>query len=129
MKPRFIFFIITIFCAVLIIVAAAASSAPNPKSTAKGQVTCTVNGEVGVAQAKITNMNTGNSITIVGANLPYSFVCSKDDSIRISITTEADYSFNAWIFNTKTFDSHNPITIKMTADTTVTANLLYVEYK
>jgi hypothetical protein len=117
-----IFAFLAIFIVVIIIVASASSTPSKPHI--KGLEVCTVQAEIGVASIKISNQNTGNSIIKTGADLPYSFNFTVGDTLKFQVTTLAEYTFNAWVFNTGTFDNHNPLNLKPTDSVTMTANIL-----
>jgi len=104
---------------------AAVTSSGGPRTTSPaGMVVVTVRGDIGVESVVITNLNTGNSIVKTSLTLPYSFNVTKDSSIQFILTTKTGFMFNAWTFQTGTFDNHNPLTIKVTSATTVSAETI-----
>lgn len=127
MKPRFAIFILGIVVLIIIIIGIVASSGGTTRKTTLGLVVCTVQAEIGVETVKIINMNTGASIIKTGTQLTFksfSFNCTKGDTLQFHVTTMKDYIFNAWTFNTGTFDQHNPLTITISADTVMKAEML-----
>ena len=128
MKPRF-YIILAVIALIVIIGVAAASQQPTsvtkptptpapvttPVVHPPAVVSITINSEVGVKQVVITNLNTGTSITKRSTDLPFTFNADNGDSLRFYVTTEESYMWNSWMFNTGTFDNHNPLTLKATS--------------
>ena len=81
----------------------------------------------GLSTVKIINLNTGTSIIKAATALPYSFNVTRGDTLQLIAATQPNFLFNAWVFNTGTFDNHNPLTVKVNADATITAEVLYIE--
>lgn len=115
-----------IFIAVIAGIAFAVSSGGSRTTSPAGMVVVTVRGDVGVDAVKILNLNTGNSIIKTSLNLPFSFNVTKDSSLQFVVTTKTGFEFNAWTFQTGTFDNHNPLTVKITQATTVQAETILV---
>ncbi len=112
--------LIGIFIIAVIIVAA--NQSPSISKTTAGQVTVTIDGEVGTVTVKITNLNTGTSINRTAVDLPFRFNCTKGDTIQVTASTVNDYAFNSWFFNNLgTFDHHNPLLIKVNGNLYMTA--------
>jgi hypothetical protein len=125
LKNRFYLIVLGLAFIVIIGIAAAASSGgKKPATNVPGQVVCTIRAEVGVDNITVANLNTGQSIIKTNTMLPFSFNCTKGDIIQLRVKTMNEYSFNAWVFNTGTFDNRNPLLWKMDADTTMTACVL-----
>jgi len=122
---RIYLLLIVIFIVAIIIIGAAANSSPKkpeptppppPITPTPTTVSITINTEIGVKQITITNLNTGTSIIRRQADLPFTFQAVNGDTIRFNVQTEAGYIFNAWIFQSQTFDNHNPLTLKVTGN-------------
>jgi hypothetical protein len=132
LKPRFFLIVGVLFIFLIAVVAVAASNKPetlNPTPTPTPTspptitqtpqpttVTISINNEIGVKQVTITNINTGTSITKRNADLPFMFKASRGDTIRFNVITEEGYIWNAWMFQSDTFDNHNPLTLKVTSN-------------
>jgi len=68
-------------------------------------------------QVKVSNQNTGTSITKMAADLPYTFYFNKDDTLNINVTVSQGYAWNAWEIDQQPwFDNHNPLTLKTDVD-------------
>ncbi len=119
--PLIIIGIIIVFFLAL---AWAASGNSAQRITPPGMEVCTIQSEVGVSTVKITNQNTGTSIVKTVSNLPYSFNFTRGDTLQFNVTMQPEYVFNAWTFNTGTFDNHNPLTIKPTDNVVMTVTVL-----
>ena len=116
------------FIIIIAIIYGASSASPNAKKA--GTVTLTVKAEMGVEYVKISNLNTATNIIKTGTDLlgpGFEFSCTKGDTLRFYVSTAESYIFNAWFFQTNTFDDHNPLTIQVNSDLTMTADMLIVE--
>ena len=114
MKQRFWLFIGIISLIVAALLYAGSQSSSYRSSNPAGLVTCTVNGDIGIAQVTITNQNTGKSITKQYANLPYTFNLTEGDTLRFNVTMLEGYAWNAWELNQYPwFAQDNPFTIKV----------------
>ena len=101
-----------VFLVCIVVIVAAALSGGNRAVLPAGVKTCTVQAEVGVESVKISNQNIGTSIIITATLLPYSFNFTSGDTLQFNVSTMPGYTFNAWVFNTGTFDNHNPLNLK-----------------
>jgi len=115
---------ICIIILIIVVVVAISGGGGNKPSSPQGQLVCTVNGDVGVSVIKITNANTGNSITKTAADLPFSFNFTKGDTLQFNVTVLSDYEFNAWMFTTGTFNNHNPLVLKTETPLIMTADCI-----
>ena len=112
MKQRFWLFIGGIALLAIIIVAASAASSGS-RGKPQGTSTCTISSAIGITQIKITNFNTGTSITKTAADLPYTFYYSNQDTLSFNATVAEGYVWNAWEINQSPwFDNHNPLSMK-----------------
>jgi len=121
-KGNRIFLVVGAIALIVIIVAAAsANSVPSvPKTTPQptttmppddGKIHITINSNIGIQQVKVTNLNTARSISKTLIDLPFEFTCDRGDFLRFTVTTQPGYQWNAWWFNTMTFDNSNPMTM------------------
>lgn len=122
--------IIGVIALLFIIVIAYAASNASPTAKKAGQVTVIINAEMGVNYVKISNLNTATNIIKTGTDLlgtGFQFSCSKGDTLRFYVETSEGYLFNAWFFQTNTFDDHNPLTLQVNSDLRMQADLLLIE--
>lgn len=129
-KPRGIITIVAIIIIILIVVAAVASSGSGARKTGTipiGVKVCTVQGDIGVLNVKISNLRTGTSIVKTASNLPFSFNFTQGDTLQFNVAVEPNYTFNAWVFNSGTFDNHNPLTLKPSDSIVMTVTVLMDE--
>ena len=112
--------------AIIVVLAALASPNTSRPSNPKGVLTCTVSSNVGLYNVKITNQNTGASITKMAADLPYSFNFTSSDTLMFNATVIDQYQWNAWSFPNaeRTFDSHNPLTLKSDRNIIIVADCI-----
>ena len=114
-----------IFLLAIVAIAVAASGGNGNHTTPAGIVSIIINGDVGISTVKITNQNIiGGSITVMASDLPFKFNCNKGDTIQFTVTTLDDYFFNAWKFDDGTFNSRNPLLIKVDGKIELTADCL-----
>ena len=114
MKARGWIIIIVIALVLIIVVAAASSSGPPASKTPKtsSTISVTVNSDIGVDRIAITNINTGQTYTATLIDLPFQFNCTRGDYLRVSITTQPGFQWNAWEFSpVGRFDDANPLLI------------------
>lgn len=129
-KPRFYIIIAALALIVILGIVFVASSASSAGTKKAGTVTVTVTAEMGVNYIKISNLNTATNIIKTGTDLlgtGFSFSCSKGDTLRFYVETSEGYLFNAWFFQTNTFDDHNPLTLQVNSNLQMTADLLLIE--
>ena len=111
MKPRGYIILGLIFLAVIVVIAVLASSSsppanstPNPTAPpytppVSQTVTVTVQNNIGIQQIEIQNLNTGKTYIATIISLPLSFNCTRGDYLKISVTTDDGYKWNAWWFS------------------------------
>lgn len=126
-KPTPGLIIVGFIIVIIIIGALALAASPGKPKSVAGLAVVTVKGEIGLTSVKIINLNTGTSIVKTSTSFPYSFNVTRGDTLQLIAATQPNYMFNAWVFNTGTFDNHNPLTVKVNADVTITAEVLYVQ--
>ena len=122
-----IFAIIIVVAIIIALIAAVAAAPKNKQQTNQtpGTKVCSIIADVGVSTISINNLNTGGGVIVItAANLPYSFNFTVGDRITFNATVESGYIFNAWIFNTGTWDRHNPLTLTLNNRLELTATVL-----
>lgn len=84
----------------------------------------TITGEVGAEQIKITNLNTPATIILTQSDFPATFNCDSGDVLTFSVTAKDGYTFNAWLMDDGTWQSKNPLTLKVSNSFTMEACFL-----
>jgi hypothetical protein len=80
----------------------------------------TIKNSIGIDHITITNLNTGQIYIASLIDLP-PFNCTRGDYLRLTVTTQPGYQWNAWWFSPMgIFDQHNPLTF--TADGSICVN-------
>ena len=123
-------YVFTAIAVVILLVGLVYLGSQGTNAKKAGTVTLTVKAEMGVEYVKISNLNTATNIIKTGTDLlgpGFEFSCTKGDTLRFYVSTAESYIFNAWFFQTNTFDDHNPLTIQVNSDLTMTADMLIVE--
>ena len=113
---------------VAVIGGVALSTRPSAPTIKPGSIcTCTISAEIGLAQVRITNQNTGYHITKTAADLPYSFNYTALDQLSFNVTALPGYSFNSWNLNVKPwFADSNPLIFKAETNIVLHAEFLVV---
>jgi hypothetical protein len=108
----------------------ATNPTPTPTPTQvpdDGKVHITIESNIGIQQIKITNLNTMRSIYKGMIDLPFEFTCDRGDFLRFTVTTQQGYGWNAWWFNTQTFDNSNPMTMVAQYDIYLTPEITILD--
>lgn len=113
--------VIVIIVAALIVcgIGYALSQQPSTKTKIKESeiVTVTVLDSIGIDRITITNMDTGKSVIKTVIDLPFSFNCTRGDTIKTSTTMQPGFQYNAIEFiQVGQFDQHNPARFKAEGD-------------
>ena len=105
---------------------------PTPTATVNPSATPTIEkynltiaAGTGVSTINVTNLNAAGSIVLPSSMLPYTVSFTSGDVLKLSVTPQEAYVFNAWTFSDDSFpQSTTTITLTPTANLTVTANFL-----
>lgn len=129
---RGLFIIGLIAVAVFILIVYIGSSASNmpSSSTSKtnGVVTITVQSAVGIDRMVIYNLSNNTHTTKTLIDLPFSFNCTKGDTLRFVVSTIEGYEWDGFDFlQAGTFDHHNPLTYQVTGSITMVPNCIPLE--
>jgi hypothetical protein len=127
--------IILIGIAVVAGVAIYLSQQPSPasaKSKLSETVTITILDSIGIDRITITNRDTGKSIVKTIVDLPYSFNCTRGDTIKLQATMQQEFQWDAWEFvQSGTFDHKNPASFKadgvICMNNKITVNPCYID--
>lgn len=117
--------LILILAVVAVVVIAAIVLSMQPSATKKSKesaiVTITILDSIGIDRITITNMDEGKSVIKTIIDLPYSFNCTRGDTIKTSTTMQYGFQYNAIEFvKVGQFDQHNPA--RFTADGDICIN-------
>ena len=92
-------------------------------STPRGKAEITIISDAGLTSVHINNQNViGGARTVPISEMPYTFLCSKGDSVSLTANILPEYTWDAWLFQNKTFINRNPLVFTVNGNLELTAS-------